>query len=460
MSTALKIAAPPPLVLTPLSGADRGRLTEANRDRLDRWQWAFSQWGEITGTVRERVTAIGKLAGSNYATARRYYDRLRKAGGDCHVLADWRREKERASSGHKCEAFIEHCKALASARNRKAKGAWLELLKQWQNREPIPGYEGHPGWPKLPAGWSQRQFYRWAKLTVREQKSVRQGLTAARLHQPLTYTTRRYLIPGQFYMVDDMWHDHMVTDLALGRAGRPLEFHTLDLASACKIAWGWRTRVKNEDGAYAGLAGRDVRLHFAQIFSQCGYLKDHPAGTTLLLECGTAAMSEALERTLYDATGGQIKVERNGMSGEPALIGQYGGRPKGDFKFKAALESLGNLIHNRMDALPGQTGLSRDRRPEELHGMLRENDALLSAFRRLSISRPDVAALIQFPLLTATQFGQVAAAIYQEINSRTDLDFKHAHHLADKLWEMQRLDVKGHLAAFDTRNIQRAFNQG
>ena len=50
-----------------------------------------------------------------------------------------------------------------------------------------------------------------------------------------------------------------------------------------------------------------------------------------------------------------------------AYTGAYAGRGKGNFRFKAALESSGNRIHNDLAdqaLIPGQTGMDVDRRPE------------------------------------------------------------------------------------------------
>jgi hypothetical protein len=111
------------------------------------------------------------------------------------------------------------------------------------------------------------------------------------------------------------------------------------------------------------------------------------------------------------------------MQGDPAFIGQYAGRGKGNFRFKAALESLGNLIHNEMAdvlQLPGQTGRNTDGRPEETHGLLRHNDALLNALTALHETRPEIAQLLRFPVVSLTQFREIADAIYSRINARTD----------------------------------------
>ena len=423
MSRALAIPMPSCPPIRPLDGADRGRLSEANRDVLDRWVAAFGQWEKLRGNTRDRLAEIGRITGTSYATARRYFDALKKHHGDAHVFVDRRLEKKACPNGHRSEAFVEFVKGLAEGRQRASKGAWIELLRLWNERQPIPGYDGHPGWPKIPAGWNERAFYRWAKLTVREKKAARHGLTAAKAFQPLVYRTRRGLLPGEIYLADDVWHDFMVNDLSAGATGRPLEFNFLDVASAMKTAWGWRVRAQDAAGKFTGLAGRDFRFVLAHNLTSFGYRTDD-RGTTLVLEHGTATVPEEIERLLHDSTRGRIRVLRGGMEGHPALIGQHGGRAKGNFRMKAALESLHNLIHNLTDGAPGQVGLSRDRRPDELHGLLRENDALMAAYQRLSLSRPDVAALIQFPIMVGPQCTRFLTAIYAEMNARTDHDLE------------------------------------
>lgn len=418
MCRSLAIPAPKMPDLRPLSGEERGRLSEANRDQLDRWMAAFNQWPHLRGDTRARLGEIGRITGTSYATARRYFDRLKAESGDAHVFIDWRKEKKSNTSGYKSPQFVEFCKGLAEGRQRATAGAWIELLARWAAREPIPGYEGHPGHPKLPAGWSRDAFYRWVRLTPREKAASRLGLSAAKAFQPLVYRTRRGMLPGQKYLADDVWHDFMVNDLTQMATGRPLEFNFLDVASAMKTAWGWRVRAQDAGGKFSGLVGRDFRFVLAQQLTQFGYRPD--IGTELVLEHGTATIGEDLERLLFDGTKGQIRVVRGGMEGDPALIGQRGGRPKGNFRMKAALESLHNLIHNLTDGAPGQVGLSRDRRPEELHGLLKENDALMQAYGRLVLEDPQVAALIQFPLMVGPQCTRFLTAIYERMNARTE----------------------------------------
>ena len=157
-----------------------------------------------------------------------------------------------------------------------------------------------------------------------------------------------------------------------------------------------------------------MRFLLAYVLGTFGY---SARGTLLVVEHGTAAIRDEIEKLLSDGTGGLIKVSRSGMEGAAAHAGQYAGRSRGNFRFKAALESLGNLIHNEMGFLPGQTGKDRDHRPEQLHGLLKNNDALLCALAQLPRER---AMMLQLPLLEFRQFIRVADEIYARINARTE----------------------------------------
>jgi len=335
----------------------------------------------------------------------------KNSGFDWRVLVN--RAKSKEESQKLPALFVEHLKLLMEQNQRVSRAAFRALIGQWNRREPIPGYEGHPGWPELPRGWSERNFYR-QKPKRFELLANRVGRSAAAAERPLVYTTRKNLWVGSHYLFDDLWHDHFVNCFDTKRAGRPLEFHALDLYSACKFAWGMRVRAENEAGQMEHLKESEMLFLLAYVLGSHGY---SPRGTTLVVEHGTAAIRGDIEKLLSDGTSGLIKVSRSGMEGAAAHAGQYAGRSRGNFRFKAALESLGNLIHNEMGFLPGQTGKDRDHRPEQLHGLLKNNDGLLRALSQLS---PDRARLLLFPLLEFRQFLQLADEIYARINARTE----------------------------------------
>lgn len=316
---------------------------------------------------------------------------------------------------------------------RAMREAWLtqRISPAWEGRglsvpqtetplDPVQGY---------PRGWTVRNLLRYAPDPYTLAAS-RQGRSAAKSHVPLVYTTRAGLYVGQYYLWDDMWHDHEVVDLDQKKRGRPLEFHGLDLKSAAKFVWGNRTRVETET-KHEGLKAIDFRMVLAAGLFGTGYHAER--GTTLIVENATASISDALEGLLWDNSGGMIKVQRGGMEGAAAHAGQYAGRAKGNFRFKAALESLGNLIHNELAMLPAQVGKDRDHCPEEMHdggrlvsvegkplksyGRNKYTDALLAAFSQLP---PERAQWLMWDRCTIQQFRMICDEVYGRINRRTE----------------------------------------
>jgi hypothetical protein len=303
-----------------------------------------------------------------------------------------------------CERYQRNNEAALDALRRAWKKGEVETDK------PLDVQTGYP------RGWSKRNLARYAPSEF-ELKAAREGRSAAAGHRPLVYTTRRDLYVGQYFLYDDIWHDHEVNLLATQQRGRPLEFHGLDLASGYKHCWGVRVR-REVDGVHESLKTADFRFLLAGSLFTDGY---HPRGTTIVLEHGTTTIPEELQWLITRATNGAIKFELGGMQGAAAHAGQYAGRSKGNFRIKAALESLGNLIHNELAYLPGQTGKDRQHCPEEQHGLRKHNDALLLALSQLP---PERIEWIQWPLCSLQQFKVVLQELYARINARTEHDLE------------------------------------
>jgi hypothetical protein len=291
---------------------------------------------------------------------------------------------------------------------------------------------------RMPRGWSARNLMR-AVPTKFELKSIRIGRTAAASERALVYTTRKGLWVGSHYMLDDMWHDLFVNTFAENQAGRPLELFSHDLFSARKVRWGVRVRTRDVKGKYNQLTEGMTRMVLAATLHLDGY---SPRGTMIVAEHGTAAVSEQIERDLRDLTMRDgtplITVKRSGMTGAAAHAGQYPGLSRGNFRFKASLESSNNLTHNVFAALPGQTGKDVEHRPEQLDGLLDHNRDLLIARGYLP---PERAAKLQFPLLELGEFHRAAADLYAAMESDAD------HELSDWLecgHVTQELLIGGH----------------
>ena len=351
---------------------------------------------------------------------RKYYEI--KKSRSWHCLVD-RAKLPREDNESLPEAFIEFWKMLCERNQRKSRPAWRELIERWKHGEAIPGYvsDGHEQARPLqglnpvaamhgvPAGWSYGNLMRYAPSEF-ELSVARIGRSAAANYRPLVHTTRVGLEVGQFMFFDDLEHDIKVNFLGVNRkAMRPLELGCMDLFSGCKIAWGMKPTIDDE-GIKRKLKDYEMRFLLAYVLTKIGY---RPAGTTLCVEHGTAAISEDVEKLLDESSDGAIQVARSGIEGAAALV--YEGRGKGNFRFKAALESSHNLAHNELAALSGQMGKDRDHSPEELHGRERHNNALIKA---TSFLAPERAALLKMPFLEFHEFERFAREVYEKINNR------------------------------------------
>ncbi|MDR1304379.1 MAG: helix-turn-helix domain-containing protein [Verrucomicrobiales bacterium] len=341
-----------------------------------------------------------------------------RRGGWRGLVPDW---KNPGGLTKVAPAFVDFWRNLYESNQRKGAPAIRRLRAMWRAREPIPGFAGWPGWPNLPRAFSVSNLYRLAPAKV-ELVSFRVGRGAAAALLPQTFATRVGLWPGSHIQLDDMMGDFFVNVLDRYQAVRPLFLHALDCYTGCVPEWGARPRLRNfKKEKQDGLLERDTRLLVTALLFNHGYHAER--GTMLMAEHGTAAVNERVEKILFDATDGKIRVRRSGMSGvEQAVAGLYPGDGGGNFKFKAMLESWHNLAHNEQAFWPGQTGMNLEHRPEHLAGTLNRNAALLQAHCKLPRER---AEKLIFPLKEWRQFMYDNRELYRQINARTD------HHLKD-----------------------------
>ncbi len=357
-------------------------------------------------------------------TLRRKWDIWRKSGKILDLVSRARFPALLMDNGPALPGeFIVFWKGLVLARQRcKVAPAHRELIRQWEKwragdpMAAIPGYEICPPPTPLygvPEGWSYRNLSRPELLPTRGQRiASSQGRAAAKDERLQVFTTRKGLYVGQYYMFDDFWHDHKVNVDGERAAMRPLEFHALDLFSACKFAWGMQPmRVNPETGKQLRLKEKEMLWLVTAALLRDGY---HPNGTTLIVEHGTAAIREEHEKMIFDLTAGKVTVQRSGLEGAAAFAGQFAGRSKGNPHFKAALESIGNLIHNELDALPGQVGKDRNHQPDELHGLEKYNNALIEAMLQLP---EETRQLLAMPFVDFNIFRRMAGQIYANINN-------------------------------------------
>lgn len=261
----------------------------------------------------------------------------------------------------------------------RARAAHRELHREWKIGKPFPGFPDKGRTKQLPAGLSysnlMRDKYRPSAATKRV---ARIGLRAAEEFLPSVLSTRFGMKPGSFLMFDDIWHDLYCSVPGQTGARRVLQFHCLELLSGSQIGRGMKPELLSADtGKMERLKEREMLFLFAHVLGNRGW---NPEGCKCVMELGTATVPERVVKMLHDFTRGKLTVDKGTADGSPLAEGLYAGSSKGNFKIKAALESLGNLIHNETGdrlLLPAQSGsIGRVNEPEELHGRKRHLEQL------------------------------------------------------------------------------------
>lgn len=427
----------------------------------------FKDWSQIRETLsllqqihfdRNKSAALRTIAAryhgrrgfSENSLSRKYYAYIASQ-------SDWRTLIDRAKAGPAFwnldapiglpKAFLEFWKSLCERNQRCNAPARRELLRIWktgQGLDPATGktihYKKFPGYPdwslsalsasprEIPPGWSPANLNRHAPSKF-ELAVARHGREGASAYRRQVFTTRVGLHVGQFYLFDDLEYDLLVNFPGNRLATRPLGLVALDLLSACAIGLGFKPVVIDPEGTKRKLKERDMLWLVADVLCTKGYRpvsassaspRDIFPGTTLIVEHGTAAIRADFEARIATATGGSVRVQRSGISNEH-LAGLFEGASKGNPRFKAALESLFNLVHNEGANLPAQTGLDRQHSPTQTVGLQKYNTQLLKLAEQLPAHRRE---LLQFPVMTFQQFVEVTLDIFKNINTRTDHDLE------------------------------------
>lgn len=400
-----------------LDNVELVRLPRKIQNEISEWIPALET---LSPPLESALPAIAKRFNVTPWTVRYKYNRFKAHG--------WRGliNKSKLSNSTKTNLhpdFIEWWKKLCLENQRKCSPAYRKFFEHFRAGDPIPGVGPEiTRCSVLPDGYSYRNLMRFAP-TKFEISAARIGRSAAAQFRPKVITTRAGLKVGQHYVFDDLWHDFEVVSIGNRQRCRLLQLHAHDVASACQFARGLKPRLRDESSGKSVQLNQDEMLFLlAHVLSEYGH---HADGCVLMVEHGTAAISDAMEKLLFDLSGGKIVVDRSGIGGVAAFAGQYPGRGKGNFRFKASVESLGNLIHNETADLlsfPGQTGSnSRTNLPEELHGRQKHADILLNAIAALPAS---IAAQLRLPFLEVTQAKWLVNEVMERINRRTDHDLE------------------------------------
>ncbi len=309
---------------------------------------------------------------------------------------------------------------------------WSKWRRTADPKFAIPGYDTCPSdcGKGYPAGWSEDQIVR-LRPEAYALAVVRQGEKAGAKFLPDILKTRAGTRFGQVVFFDDQDYDNKIVapGMKSGKTLRAQGFNALEYLSAEFPLYSIRLRWWDMDKSqYRTLTGVEATWFQVLYLQRHGYRNDE-VGTTIVQEHGTmkgfankelttAHGHHSLADALEALSGGKIKTIASGLYNTPVFAGMlFRPQSSGNPDFKAPLEGIFNLVRNRFAALPGATGRNRDHAPAEQRGQDLYVKQMLAVHDRLDERHQE---LIRWPLLTAAQFGDAAAAVYAAINARTE----------------------------------------
>lgn len=331
-------------------------------------------------------------------------------------------------------AFLTYWQGLVGENQRVSSAAFRTLIGNLRSGIEIPGYGTwreiwrmeHPGRavPEvcpyregvlLPQGWSQSNLQRH-KPSKWGLRAMRVGALAASNLLPMVQRTRAGLKRGQIIEVDDMWHDVKVRYGKNQPAERCIELAMLDVAT------GYRTYLlkpirRREDGTRETMMARMMPYLLGYWIVVQGYRAE---GAMICGEHATAALSKPLAYAIEQVTGGKVKFASGGLLSKPLLEGLHEGRPRGNFRFKARLESGHRAIHDALAHVPGQVGYTHDNAPEELYGRDKVEGQLLRACQKLASKDPNLYDRLKWPYLRYEDYAAIVAEVVANLNARTE----------------------------------------
>ncbi len=399
--------------------------------RLD---WILKIHDAPRGEKGKLVTMAARNLEVSIATVNRFVMAFENGGWT--ALCD---QRGRRSQGLPAEfkGFVKqlHLQCQRATTCREVHRMLVERWRLWQqtgeDQYAIPGYDTPPPATAAghPAGWSEDNV-----LRMRPDKYAlaiaRQGSKHAAGFLPSILKTRVGVRFGQVVFFDDQDYDVKIAPRGMSqRAIRPQGFNCLDYLSGCFMHHAIRLRWWDKAGdQYRTLTQEDFTWFAISYLQRYGFRRDGE-GTTFVFEHGTAtgynnrSLStfggySNFDEALAAVSHGCIRVERSGLFNQPAFAGMlFRPQSSGNPNFKSPLESMFNLVRNRMAALPGATGINRDLKPSEQYGADIYTGQMLKLWERLDDRHRQ---LIRFPIMTSEEFGGVAATVYDAINARTD----------------------------------------
>lgn len=417
----------------------------AERQRIESWREILTRFDQAENK-REIVDVLvceyqGNLKVSK-STIYNQFEKVREHGWTGLLRKKWlNRYLSETNSATEFEEFVAKLwHPLVLQAQRKTAAAYRVLFRDHLCAgKIIPGYEtdwrgiwrhdhGKNGKqpPELcpyrvdhfyPRGWSRRNLYH--RLPDRyELDAARIGMGRANSLLPAIPTTRVNLPFARVMLVDDMFHDVKVRLLGNREPQIVVELRALELLTGSTYSRGYKPVRERDDGTREHLREAFMRYLLADILCNKGY---HPDGIIFAGEKGTARMPEELIATCNRWAGeDKIQFTSGPIVDVPLAKGLFAGTGRGNFKFKAALESAWNLIKNELAMLPGQKGADPAHAPERLGRQVRHDRDLMQICHALIKQRPHLVEKVRGQFPSYYKYTELIELVYDHIEDRHD----------------------------------------
>jgi hypothetical protein len=290
---------------------DFGELPQAAREDVRLWLGILGQFAKAQS--KSAAIATLRAQGHSQGTLYRKLARFREDGWRGLVNATRLKKVETLKLP---PPFVDFWQAHVEENQRKIAPAYRSLFADFLLAgKSIPGYGDwraiwhaeHEHWAmpdqcpyraydNTPRGWGYRNLLRYAP-DIYQLTAARIGTGAASQYLPSVPTTRVGLELGQFYVVDDMYHDLRVNFVGNRAAQIPLELGALELLSGHYCVWGIKPVREREDGTREHLRASYMRYLLAHLLCRVGM---HPDGCTIVGEHGTAKVDTDLLDAIND----------------------------------------------------------------------------------------------------------------------------------------------------------------
>ncbi len=387
----------------------------------------------------ETYATISQQEGIPEKTLQRLFKKWRDAGGEegdgALALAD-KRKLAKPTPG---SVFYRDFKSYAERDLNTDTGGYEAMLRDFRAGEQFSFGNWRTIWKKefpyspvpatcpvnwVPAGFTYSRMNQLHRADPERRISIawnRGGQFAASAYTLPVIRSRVGLPVGAVFQADDVWHN--IDVFAPGQTGtfQPLEFAIYDVASAFKVVSAIKPRLlvvdpKTGKESRDNLKEQQFRFAMQYLVACKGFHKD---GATFILERGTTAIRENVQRRIADVPvyGKLVRFQVSGILNEAAHKGLLMGNAGGNPRMKSLCECAHNIIHNATASLLGSRGRDAAHMHESNGAVVRYTKDMLEIARKID---PTLVSMLQLPILKFDDYLRYFGLMEDSVMDRTD----------------------------------------